>query len=207
MVRHEAMRASSSAVHFLWMRSSPSGHCLSAMPACLPSGLMLVRLCGLVFFLSPALPRSFPRGPMLSGLGCRDRPSDLFFLLSPALSPSLSPIWWDAVSASLAFSFSCTRSPVRWLSKTAALGPCCNSLLWGLNPWPYAYGEHALPAELKRPCCWQVNGYSHAEHVLSFSMWVQPPLASLGPTGDLRALPALRNLWGRCLCAQCCLGT
>ena len=56
--------------------------------------------------------------PSESGLGCCVRLPDFVFLLSPVLSPSLSPIWsgalclpsWDAVSASLILSFSCLRS-------------------------------------------------------------------------------------------------
>ena len=45
-----------------------------------------------------------------------------------------------------------------------ALCYMCNSLLWGLSPWPYAYKAHALPAELKRPCCQQYNDPTNAQN-------------------------------------------
>ena len=76
---------------FLWAGLSFS--CLrSCLPACLPSGLgCCVRLLGLVFLLSPVLPRSL--SPIWSGMlclpsWCVSQPS-----LSLVLSPILSSSW------------------------------------------------------------------------------------------------------------------
>ena len=78
---------------------------VSGLVSQLVSGLgCCVRVPGLVFScLRSCLPTCLP-----SWLGCCVRPG-LVFLLSPVLSPNLSPVW-DAASASLVLACSCLRS-------------------------------------------------------------------------------------------------
>ena len=71
------------------------------------------------------------------------------------------------------------------------------SLLWGSSPWPYAYREHALPAELRRPCSWAME-----LEALSLCMRASPQKFG-AHTFTTRLRPsssALRNSWPALRC-------
>ena len=99
--------------HLVWdaVSASPvvSFSCLRpCLPACLPSGLgCCFRLAGRVFLLSPVLSPSL--SPIWSGMLCPPRWSCLS-LVSGLVSQLVSHLVWDAVSAALVLSFSYLRS-------------------------------------------------------------------------------------------------